>query len=397
MDNLAPIALLTLAALAWWVVMPLRAVLHDRKLETLADLHLDEPEKWPLVSVLVPARNEADTLEAAMQSLRQVDYPQLEIVIVDDRSSDGTAAIIERLAGGDPRIRSLRIDDLPEGWLGKVHALQRGLDLCSGEWVLFTDADIHFSPRLLKQAIACCLNRDRDFLTLLPDFFATRPLLAAAQAAFATILLSVLDAARIADPQSRAAMGIGAFNLVRKNFVAAGGGLEWLRMEVADDAGLGLLVKSRGAGIGILSGRTLLAVDWYPSLRSMMDGVMQRVVMGANYRLWLYLLHCLLAWLCLLAPLGLWLLLWSSTPLAWLCLAIYLLPAIILLTGSRSFALPWAAAWGLPLGFAVVGIGMLRSLWSCLRRGGIYWRGNIYPLGELRAGQRIRMSAFILP
>jgi len=129
----------------------------------------------------------------------------------------------------------------------------------------------------------------------------------------------------------------------------------------------------------------------------MLDGVMQRVILGASYRLSLYLLHCVLACLCLCAPLGLALALQSATPLAWLCVAIYLLPTLILQTASRHFSLPPAAAWGLPFGFLIIGYGMLRSLLSYLRRGGVYWRGNVYALAALRAGQRVKMSAFLLP
>ena len=388
--------LLALAAVAWWLVLPLRAALNHRRLPLLAEFDYDESVDWPPVSVLVPARNEASTLEAAMQSLLRVDYPNLEIVIVDDRSSDATGKIIEQLGQHDSRIRSLRIDTLADGWLGKVYALHRGLEICSGEWLLFTDADVHFSPQILKRAITCCEQQHKDFLTLLPEFFNTRPLLAAAQAAFAMILLSALDRDKITAARSRAAMGIGAFNLARKSFLDKREGLEWLRMEVADDAGLGLMMKRRGAAIDIRSGRELLKVDWYPSLRAMMDGVMQRVILGANYRLPLYLLHCALVCLCLAAPLGLALTL-PQSPLAWLAVAAYLLPMIILRTISGHFELPPAAAWGLPLGLLIIGFGMFRSLWCYLRDGGIHWRGNVYTLKDLRRGQRVRMSAFLLP
>ena len=394
-DNWLVTLLATLAALGWWLGIPLRAAVNDRKLQSLADFDYDDSQHWPRISVLVPARNEADTLEAAMQSLLRVDYPNLEIIIVDDRSSDGTSAIIERLAVADSRIRSMRIDRLADGWLGKVHALHLGLEVCSGEWVLFTDADVHFSRCLLKRALASCLEGSRDFLALLPEFFATRPLLGAAQLAFATLLLAALDRERIAAPRNPAAMGIGAFNLARKSFLDTREGLEWLRMEVADDAGLALLMKRRGAAIDIQSGRGLLRVDWYPSLAAMMDGVMQRMVLGANYRLPVFSLQCLLVCLCLLAPLILALSLLPHSPLAWLSVTLYLLPTIILRTATRHFTPPPAAAWGMPLGFAVIGFGMLRSLLFCLRHGGIYWRGNIYPLADLRAGQRVTVSVFL--
>src|SRR6185369_2740694 len=105
-------------------------------------------------SVVVPACNEARTIERALTSLLAQDYPDLEIVLVDDRSSDETGAIIEHLAASDRRISAIHVRELPAGWLGKVHALQRGLERARGELVLFTDADIHFAPGALRRAVA---------------------------------------------------------------------------------------------------------------------------------------------------------------------------------------------------------------------------------------------------
>src|SRR6185369_5444580 len=102
----------------------------------------------------VPACNEAGTIETALASLLAQDYPGLEIVLVDDRSSDGTGVIIDRLAASDPRISAIHVRDLPIGWLGKVHALQRGLERVRGALVLFTDADIYFAPGSLRRAVS---------------------------------------------------------------------------------------------------------------------------------------------------------------------------------------------------------------------------------------------------
>lgn len=388
---------LALAALAWWAVIPLRAAIHERRLGSLAATRCEEPGQWPLVSVLVPAKNERETLYEAMQSLLRVDYPNLQVVIVDDRSTDGTGEVAGQLEAEDPRVRTLRIDELPAGWLGKVHALHRGIEICDGEWLLFTDADIHFSPLVLKKAIAYCLRQKKDFLALFPDFFNPGMVLGSAQAAFGVLLLSMLDFAKLTDPRSRAAMGIGAFNLARREYIDSSEGLEWLRMEIADDAGLALMMKRRGASIDILSGNGLLRVDWYPTLSSMMDGVMQRVVMGANYYLGVYLLHCLAVCFCLLAPLGLGIVLAPLSPLAWLSPLLYLLPPIVLGGGSGKFGIRPAARWAIALGYAIIALGMLRALVLCIRHGGIFWRGNIYALKDLRALRRVKMTAFFLP
>ncbi|MDJ0778154.1 MAG: glycosyltransferase [Gammaproteobacteria bacterium] len=393
MENLLLIACV-LAIVSWWIVLPLRTVLHERKLEALSAAPYVEPANWPLVSVLVPARNEQDSLADAVQSLLEVDYPALEIVIIDDRSDDSTGDIAERLAQRDARIRTLHIESLPEGWLGKVHAMHRGIAMSNGEWLLFTDADIHFSRAVLKRAIAHCLRRERDFLTLFPGFVDTGLVIAATQTAFGVILLSLLDFDRIARPDNPMAIGIGAFNLARRSYIDADQGLEWLRMEVADDAGIALMMKQRGAAMDVLSGHGLVEVDWYPTLTAIMDGVVQRFVMGANYRLGFYCLQCLAFVFCLLAPIIVSVLLSSVTPLAWLGLAAFALPSLIIAAGLRGHTIALGPLMALPLGYTVIAYGMLRSVVTYLRRGGLYWRGTVYPLRELRASQRVRMKAF---
>jgi glycosyltransferase involved in cell wall biosynthesis len=395
MDNPFVIAGFVLALSLWWIVMPLRAVLHGRKLRSLSALDLDTPAEWPRVSVLVPARNEEDTLFVAVQSLLQVDYPDLEIILINDRSTDRTGEVAERLAQLDPRIRRIDIEQLPEGWLGKVHALQQGVRASRGEWLLFTDADIHFAPQALKKAVAYCLQYRKGFLALFPELVNIRGLVGMAQAAFEVMLLSLLDPVRIADPQSKMAMGVGAFNLVKKEYIEPQAGLEWLRMELADDAGLGLMMKQRGANPDILSGRELVSLDWYPNLTSMLNGVLQRCIMGSNYHPLLFAITCTFMFVCLAAPSFLGCTLSSSTPLAWLCLGAYFIPTIAMQAGAKNFGISGYSLWGISLGYAIILYGMLRSLVCCIHHGGVYWRGDIYSLRELRALQRVKMFNFL--
>ncbi len=388
------IFVLVLASLTWWVAVPLRALLNDRKLRSLSALRLDTPSHWPRVSVLVPAKNEEDTLLAAVQSLLQVDYPDLEIILIDDRSTDRTGAIVDQLAQLDARVKPVHIEQLPDGWLGKVHALHRGIEASNSDWLLFTDADIHFTPQVLKKAIAYCQQHEKGFLALFPGMSSAGKLVGAAQAAFGVLLLSLLDFTRIADPHSKAAMGVGAFNLVKREHLDPQAGLAWLRMELADDAGLALMMKQRGANPDILSGRDLLSVDWYPSIATMLDGVLQRCIMGSNYHLGLFAFNCAFIALCLGAPLVLVIALAPQTAFAWLFLGAYFVPAVALQAGGRNIGIPRASLWSLPIGYAIVLYGMLRSLASCLRHGGVYWRGNVYPLRQLRAQQRVKMFNF---
>src|SRR5215208_3489148 len=131
-------------------------------------LQFSEAKDWPLLSVIIPACNEAANLGSAVESLLGQNYPNLEVILINDRSNDGTAEIIGRLALGDGRIRSLHVETLPDGWLGKVHALDRGVQLAEGDWLLFTDADVHFAAGTLRRAVGWAIANRIDHLGLAP-------------------------------------------------------------------------------------------------------------------------------------------------------------------------------------------------------------------------------------
>ncbi|MEK7768052.1 MAG: glycosyltransferase family A protein, partial [bacterium] len=143
-----------LAACGWWAGMALVIRRHVAGLRSLGDEAAPEPAAWPRLSVLVPACNEADTLEPALETLLRSDYPDLEVILVDDRSTDGTGAVVDRLAARDARIVPVHVAALPPGWLGKVHAMHVALPHATGEWLLFSDADVHAAPDTIRRAVA---------------------------------------------------------------------------------------------------------------------------------------------------------------------------------------------------------------------------------------------------
>lgn len=147
------VSLVSLSA-AWWAVQALALTHAVRRLPRVADMPREAREVWPRLSLVVPARDEGQQLEGAARSRLAEGYPELELVIVDDRSNDDTGTIADRLARSDPRVVVEHVEALPDGWLGKVHAMHRGLARAGGEWVLFTDADIHLEPGTLERVIA---------------------------------------------------------------------------------------------------------------------------------------------------------------------------------------------------------------------------------------------------
>ena len=231
---------------ALWVAAFAYLVWARKRLPTLKSVTVAAPERWPMLSIVIPACNESAHLESALMTLAQQDYPFFEIIVVNDRSTDATGAIIDRLAARQPRLRAVHIKSLPDGWLGKVHALQRGVEIARGEWLLFTDADVYFAPGTLRQALAFAMAQDADHLTLIPRTLQNGVWLDAAVRAFGLIFLLATGAVSVNQPKSRAFVGIGAFNLVKAATFRRTAGFEWLRLEPGDDVGLGSMIKKPG-------------------------------------------------------------------------------------------------------------------------------------------------------
>lgn len=344
----------------------------------------------PKVSVIIPACNEADTLDAAMASRLADDYPNLEFILIDDRSIDDTGAIVDRIAATDPRVRPLHIDQLPEGWLGKVHALHRGVRLAAGEWLLFTDADVHFAPGMIRLAVAHAQRRRLDHLAAFPAVVSAGLWLDVTLAGFLRLFLLGTRAWAVEDPRSRASIGIGAFNLVRRDAFEQTEGFPWLKLEIGDDVALGTLLKRSGFRSGLVNARDHLSVRWYGSVREMAVGSERGgFTVLSRFRL----RGAILAAAVLLA------LEWS----AFLPLLAFGAPTLqlagALLTGLALGSAVTLSAWGrrpilpallLPVASFVLAGFVLRAGYLGWRRGGICWRGTLYTTDTLRAGARVR-------
>jgi len=352
------------------------------------------PDRWPRLSVIVPACNEADELEAAARSLLDNGYPDLELVLVDDRSTDATGAIVDRLAAGDPRVRGVHVAELPAGWLGKVHAMNRGLGEATGELVLFTDADVHFAPGVLRTAVAYLVQHGLDHLAAFPDLRPGRFWLQAMIASFIRQFIVGTRAWQAGDPRSTAFLGIGAFNLVRRPALERTEGLAWLRLEVADDMGLGLLLKRAGARGGVVSAIGGISLHWYQSVGDFLRGSEKAYASVCRFSLPRSL------------AISTFMLLMETAP--------WLAPLALLIGGP----LRWLGLGGLAVSFAYLLAGMNQARWArgrltrCLagplvapilawmvvraallgrRRGGLLWRGTLYRPADLAPHMRVRL------
>lgn len=377
------------AAAAWWLAILVGTIRVARAVPRLDRLAPPPPAAWPALSVVVAACNEAAELRGAVTSLAAQDYPNLEIVLVDDRSTDDTGAIADRLALDDGRIRVLHVTALPDGWLGKVHALARGTEAARGAWLLFTDADVHFAPGALRHAVACALHRGADHMVAIPDLWPTTPLVDAATALFMRTFPVITRCWAIEDPARTASIGVGAFNLVRRAALERTAGFAWLRMEVGDDMGLGLLLKRSGARCCLVSAAGLVGLFWYRNLGEMARGLekayasLGRCSLGRMAAAGLVMAGLEIAPLAALVPCG--------VPGVWAAgVTMLAAQAAAAVVAWRAFGQPRPAALLLAPAGAVVSLALvLRSGWLGFRRGGVVWRGTLYPAPLLRAGRRI--------
>lgn len=348
-----------------------------------------EPPRWPRVSVIVPACNEEASLEAATRAKLASDYPDFELIVVDDRSSDATGAIVDRLAAADARVRAVHIARLPEGWLGKVHALHEGAAVATGEWLLFSDADAHFEPTLLRRVVAESERRGFDLVALLPSLWSNA---FALDALFATLLRVLVVGGRLwklDDPRSSVAAGAGFFNLARRSVFERTPGFPWLRLEVVDDGAFAQMMKRAGARCGLLHASDAIGLDYYRSLGEAVHGFEKNgyALLGAHRPVPAMVLCAFMIWT-ELGPLAF--LLSEDEAVALLGGAVLAAFALSQLVIARFMRRPLASA-GVPI------LGPLLFLYCLARsavlahwRGGIVWRGTLYPLASLRAGRRLR-------
>ena len=363
---------------ALWLTRAVEASIGLPKVPNLlAPQHDTQPAGSPTLTVIVPACNEAENIEACLRSLLAQDYP-ITILAVNDRSTDGTGAIMDTLAG--PNLQVLHITTLPAGWLGKTHAMSVAAARATSDFLLFTDADILFRPDALRRALANAVATEADHLVLGPTTIIRRWDEAAFLAFFQLFGLWAARPWRVADPTARDAIGIGAFNLIRRSAYESLGGFSALRLQVVEDLALGRRVKHFGFRQRFVRGQGLVRVHWASGVPGLVRVMTKNTFAATNYHPWLLLLGCLwLVWFCILPfvnairfvpdyP--------ATLSVACIVYAYYLISRI---TGLKL----WNAALA-PIAAAIFIFTLLRSMLTTLRQGGVEWRGTFYPLAELR-------------
>jgi glycosyltransferase involved in cell wall biosynthesis len=343
-----------------------------------------ESEIWPSVAVVVPARNEASSIEASLQSLLESDYPNLQIVAVDDRSTDATGAKMEAVASAaaTSRLRVLHVSELPPGWLGKPHAMALAADQTRSDWLLFTDADVLFAPDAIRRAMVFATRTKADNVAVFPSLILRGPGEKMLIAFFQCVSALAARPWKIEDPKAkRDYIGVGAFSLVRRSVYDALGGYKALRMEVLEDMRFGYRVKEHGFAQRAAFGKDLVRIRWAESAWGMLNNLTKNLYSVFRFRTTVLLaVSAGLFFMCITPFVAL---LFSGAA-RWAGVVALTTLLLLNLHYWKQTRISPAYLTLLPVAMLLFLFTLLRSMLLVLWRGGVLWRGTFYPLKELR-------------
>ena len=343
------------------------------------------PEAPPLISVIVPAHNEETGIRDCLQSIIEQDYPKLEIILVDDRSQDRTAAIAASLFRGRPNCKIVSVDRLRPGWTGKCHALDVGVRHATGEWLAFLDADSRLHRSTLRQCFHLAVSSRVNMITLSPRFVMKSFWEKALQPAFAAMSCILFPLGQVNDPDSPVASANGMFYVINRSAYEKIGGHSDVRELAVEDIGIGKRIKAAGLGLIFANGRHVLQTRMYTGLKEILCGWTRILSAAMNYELptvFRFLgMHLLMSWPVLLASMYFYV---SEAPMVWPN-TWFLLPGVCLMIMCVVPALFYSQL-GTPQRHTILLIlGNLMLIWvfvvivkKIICRDALQWRGTTY-------------------
>jgi glycosyltransferase involved in cell wall biosynthesis len=356
---------------------------------TRADTTLSAPISGPGpdVTVIVPACNEEESIQATLRSLLASTGVRLQIVAVNDRSTDSTgermdAVAAEAQAGGGPHtLEVIHNRELPPGWMGKAHALALAAERAIAPWLLFTDGDVAFDPRAVALGLGFAVAEQADHVVLLFTLELKSIAEAAVFAAFQALAGWNMRLWKVADPKARDFFGAGGFNLVRREVYESLGGFAALRMEIVEDLRLAWKIKRAGYAQRVVLGPGLVRIRWIKGALGIVGLLEKNGFAGLRYRVGLSLLAFLGFAVQIVLPLA------AIASGGWATVAGVLTYVFIALTYAANRRITQVASWLavlFALATAILLFALVRSMILALKRNGVEWRGTLYPLDELR-------------
>jgi chlorobactene glucosyltransferase len=391
---ISSIALLTGIAIVSWIHNQYQldfVVEPDSSSSPLAvDLKPALGRKFPLISVCVPARNEERNIGRCVEALLAQTYPNFEVIVLDDRSTDSTGEILRRYAAQNDVLTVLNGSDLLPGWAGKPHALTQAAAAAHGEWLCFVDADTFVTPDALAAVYAKALETKADLFTIM-----TRQIMLTfwERAVLPLVMLALsvgFSPRKVNDPRRKDAIANGQFIFIKRDVYEAVGGHEAIKGSIVEDKDLAVLVKGKGYRLVVADGRKVASTRMYTSLAEMWEGWTKNIYLGLRDDrglLWLGVFGAFLAFTAALL-LPAWVL-WGVI----LTVAgpgpegsVVLLEAMLLwaylifwrVLASRGMGIPAWYALTIPIGAGVFAAMMITSAWNVLSGKGVTWKGRIY-------------------
>jgi chlorobactene glucosyltransferase len=364
--------------------------LHTRHAMDVVVHPASPPAEAPRISVIVPARNEARNVRRCVEALLAQTWPDFELLVLDDRSTDETPAILAELARRHPRLRLLHGSELPPGWAGKPHALAQASADAHGDWLCFVDADTFVTPEALASVYAAAQATNADLFTILTE----QELGTFWEKVILPLVFTGLSVGfsprRVNRPETPDAIANGQFIFIRRSVYAAVGGHAALHDSIVEDKDMAVLVKRSGYRLIVADGAQVASTRMYTSLPEMWEGWTKNIFLGLKGSAGLLLLGAFGAFLSLFAALALPL--WLAAGLAWAragggagALAVAggaaLLWAYLVFWRAlvcRGMRIPVIYALTVPLGTAIFAGMMLASTWKVLSGRGVTWKGRRY-------------------
>jgi glycosyltransferase involved in cell wall biosynthesis len=367
-----------------WIIVGLRVAYGALKLPWIKDFSPITGTDVPRISLLFAARDEEEKLPGALTTLAQLDYPELEIIGVDDRSEDATGRIMDEFAASHPRFRAIHVKELPAGWLGKPHALQQAYEASTGEWLLFTDADVRFKADVLRRAMTMARERNLDHLTLFGDVEMVGFWEKVVVTFFGMAFHMATAPNEVVNPKSGAYVGVGAFQLLKRSAYEKAGTHRRLAMEVVDDMKLGKIVKHAGCRSAVGVAQDSVVVRWHAGARNLINGVTKNFFAVSGFSvmrvaiaiLGLFLMN-VLPFVALVFGHG-WV--WIFAGICVVIVLCFHAGVDIVMRVSPLYC------FTVPIGAVLFAYMLLRSTVYTLKQGGIIWRGTFYPLEALKRG-----------
>ena len=375
---------LAIITLFFFVSFGIELALGNRTIKFLKDVARLVSINPPRVSVIIAARNEEREIEVALQSVLTQNYDNLEVLVVNDRSTDLTPLILAQMAKEYPELRIINITELPARWLGKNHALYTAARQATGKLLLFTDADVVMNHDTVSKAVHYLLDQRLDHLTCLPAQTSPSLPLRIFIATFGFFFALYARPWRVTRP-NRWHIGIGAFQLIRTEFYHRIGGHLPIALRPDDDMKLGKLIKQHGGRQEMLWGKGVMSVAWYHSVKELIEGMMKNAFAGVRYNFFLVLFSTITLFSFMVFP---FLAVFLTTGKTLLLNAMTIVAMMLIFWDSARFL--GLRRWYM-IGFPLATLLFIYILWkSALKAifsGGIDWRGTRYSLKELRSNK----------